>query len=62
MGMPGPFEWLVLIGIALLVGGTLRQRQVRRRESQVRGFEVKPTADVAQPASPALRERDDHHG
>jgi len=61
MAMPGPFEWLILIGIGFVVGGALWQRRVRRRERQVRGFEVKPTVG-GQPAGPALREKDDHHG
>lgn len=61
MGMPGPFEWVILIGIASLVAGTVWQRRVRRRERQLRGFEVKQSAGGGE-SSPALRERDDHHG
>ena len=61
MGMPGPLEWLILIGIAFLVVGTVWESRRRRWRQQVRGFEVKPTAGGEQ--APALRrERDDHHG
>ena len=59
MAMPGPFEWLILVGIALFVAGTLWGRYLRRQRGQVRGFEVKQPAGGE---SPALREKDDHHG
>lgn len=44
MAMPGPFEWLILIGVALVVAGSVWQSRVGRRQRQARGFEVKPSA------------------
>ena len=51
----------LVICIVTSVNSYARRLTEARKAPQPRGFEVKPTAG-GQPAGPALRERDDHHG
>jgi len=56
--MPGLIEWLILIGLALLVGGTFLANRSRRRQRESRGFEVK----LSTGSSPVPREKENDHG
>jgi len=58
MAMPGLIEWLILIGLALLVGGTFLANRSRRRQRESRGFEVK----LSTGSSPVPREKENDHG
>jgi hypothetical protein len=69
-------DWKVLaalsvLGLALVAGlviciatsvNSYAKRLSADPEKRRRGFEVKPIAGDARQASPALREKDDHHG
>ena len=54
---------LLVLSLIIGVGKYVKQFADPAAKPRPRGFEVKPTAGGGgQPPSPALRERDDHHG
>lgn len=52
---------LLVLSLVIGVGKYVKQFADPAAKPKPRGFEVKPTAG-GQPAGPALREKDDHHG